>query len=317
MTLEGPNLAGSTLALCAGAYNNWGGFGYLLLAGPYRVASRSAGMRTLVSIILVTAAVYAALVIFVYFFQARLIYFPNIGGRGLRATPEDIGLAFENIELKTGDGVLVHGWHVPAPGADRVVLFCHGNAGNISDRLESIRVFHELGLNVLIFDYRGYGLSGGKPDEQGTYRDARAAWTYLVRRGYRPHQIIVFGRSLGAAVAAHLAREHRPGALILESPFSSVSDLGAYHYSYLPVRWLSRFDYATADYVHGVAAPVLVIHSLNDEIVPFDFGKRVFERAQDPKAFLEIRGGHNDGFLVSGATYTEGLRGFIGEHLVE
>ena len=271
-------------------------------------------MRTLGTFLLVTAASYVALVVLVYVFQARLIYFPNLGGRGLRATPADIGLEFEDLKLKTDDAVLIHGWYVPAPAAGQVVLFCHGNAGNISDRLESIRIFHELGLSVLIFDYRGYGLSSGRPDEPGTYRDAETAWTYLTRRGYRPDQIIVFGRSLGAGVAAHLARERRPGALILESAFTSVADLGSYHYWYLPVRWLTRFRYATVNYVRQVTAPVLVVHSRNDEIVPFQFGQRVFEQAQEPKGFLEITGGHNDGFLVSGPVYTEGLRRFVDKY---
>lgn len=271
-------------------------------------------MRSLGNFLLVFAGAYVLLVVLVYVFQARLIFFPSLGGRGLRATPAIIGLEFENLELKTDDGTLIHGWYIPAPGATQVVLFCHGNAGNISDRLESIRTFHQLGLTVLIFDYRGYGLSSGRTDEPGTYRDAEAAWSYLIRRGYRPEHIIVFGRSLGAGVAAHLARGHRPGALILESAFTSVPDLGSYHYWYLPVRWLTRFSYATADYVRQVTAPVLVVHSRNDEIVPFQFGQRVFEQAQEPKEMLEIAGGHNDGFVVSGPVYTEGLRRFIEKH---
>jgi fermentation-respiration switch protein FrsA (DUF1100 family) len=193
-----------------------------------------------------------------------------------------------------------------------VVLLCHGNAGSISHRLDSIRIFHDLGLSVFIFDYRGHGLGEGRPSEEGTYRDAEAAWNHLVEgRGVRGDRIILFGRSLGAVVAAHLAQTARPSALILESAFASVPEIASHHYWYLPVRWLSRFDYATAAYVRGVHAPTLVIHSRDDEINPIEQGRDVFRQANEPKVFLEISGDHNSGFLLSGAQYTEDLRQFL------
>lgn len=270
----------------------------------------------MLSLLLTVGAVYGALVLLVFAFQAKLLYLPNIGGRGLDATPAAIGLDFDEIRIATRDGVSLHGWYVPSPHAQRVILFCHGNAGNISHRLDSIRIFHGLGLSVLIFDYRGYGLSEGRPSEEGTYRDAEAAWKYLVgQRGYASHQIVVFGRSLGAAVAAHLARTSQPGALILESAFASVPEVAARHYWFLPVRWLSRFEYATAEYVGDVRSPTLVIHSADDEINPVDQGREIFRRANEPKTFLEIAGDHNAGFLLSGARYTEGLRQFVETHV--
>jgi fermentation-respiration switch protein FrsA (DUF1100 family) len=267
------------------------------------------------SFLLYAGAGYAVLVVLVYVFQGRLLYLPNIGGRGLAATPADIGLEYEDVRFSTSDGVTLHGWFVPARDAGHVLLHCHGNGGNISHRLDSIRLFHDLGMNVFIFDYRGYGLSGGRPDEEGTYRDAEAAWNHLLGRGFSAGRIVVHGHSLGAAIAAQLARGRRPAALILESPFTSIADVASRHYWFLPVRWLSRFDYPTATYVSDVHAPTLVVHSQHDEISPFAHGRAVFERANEPKTFLEISGDHNAGFLLSGVRYTEGLRAFLREHV--
>lgn len=264
--------------------------------------------------LLLAGALYALLVALVYVFQGRLLYLPSIGGRTLQATPDDIGLAFENVRLTTRDGVSLHGWFVPARDAERVLLFCHGNAGNISHRLDSIRIFHDLGLSVFIFDFRGYGQSEGRPTEEGTYRDAEAAWSYLVEaRRFPDQRIIVYGHSLGAAIAAQVARGRRPASLILESPFASVTAVASHHYRFLPVRWLSRFEYASAQYVRDVHVPVLVIHSRQDEIIPVAQGREVFEHANEPKSFLEIIGDHNAGFLLSGARYTHGLQQFLSE----
>ncbi len=269
-------------------------------------------MNGLLKLLLFGAGAYALLVAFIYFTQASLLYYPNIAGRALSASPTDIGLAYEDVNLTAADGVRLHGWFVPATDARGTLLFFHGNAGNISHRLDSIRIFNRLGLDVFIIDYRGYGQSDGKPDEQGTYRDADAAWRYLVEtRGAEPARIVVFGRSLGAAIAGYLAAEQRPGALILESSFASVESMGRRLYPFLPVRWLNRFGYQTAEYVRQIGCPILVIHSPGDEIIPIAEGRAVFTAAAEPKRFLEIRGGHNDGFLVSGRTYVDGLDAFI------
>lgn len=270
-------------------------------------------MQSVVTFLLSAGALYGVLVALVYVFQGRLLYLPNIGGRDLAATPADIGLEFEDVRFTTRDGVSLHGWLVPAPSAAGALLFCHGNAGNISHRLDSIRIFHDLGLSVFIFDFRGYGLSEGRPTEEGTYRDAEAAWNYLARR-FPDDRIVVYGHSLGAAIAAHVARVRRPAALILESSFASVAEVASQHYRFLPVRWLSKFEYATATYVRDVHAPTLVIHSPQDEIIPVEQGRKVFKHANEPKTFLEISGDHNAGFLLSGARYTQGLQHFLREH---
>lgn len=258
-------------------------------------------------VIVIGACLILAGVIFV--FQSQFVYFPI---RPVSADPADISLEFESVSLETKDGVRLSAWFIPHPDARGVLLFCHGNAGNIGHRLESIAIFHRLGLDVFIFDYRGYGQSEGKPSETGTYQDAEAAWRYLTEeRQIEPGRIIIFGRSLGGAVAAWLAQHHTPAALILESSFTSLPDIAATLYPYLPVRPLLRFKYSTAEYLKKVDCPVLIVHSPDDEIMPFSHGKRLFATAPEPKNFLEISGTHNEGFLTSGSQYQEGLDAFV------
>jgi uncharacterized protein len=256
---------------------------------------------------------YLLLALMLTLFQSRLVYYPT---RALEATPAATGLAYENIWLTTDDGVRLHSWWVPAQDAAGTVLFFHGNAGNISHRLASLLTFHRLGYNTLIFDYRGYGQSEGRPSEEGTYRDADAAWRHLVgERGIAKERIALFGRSLGGAVAAALAEQQTPGAVILESTFTSVPDLGAELYPFLPVRLLARIRYPTLARMPRITAPVLVVHSRNDEIIPYQHGRRIWEAARGPKEFLELSGGHNDGFFTAGAAYEQAIGGFLARHL--
>jgi len=264
-------------------------------------------------IVIVITVAYIIFVGFLFIFQSHYIYYPE---PVLSADPGNIGLYFESVSFETMDRVKLSGWFVPSESARGVILFCHGNAGNISHRLESIQIFHRLGLDVFIFDYRGYGQSEGKPTEHGTYKDAEAAWRYLVEeRQVHPKEIIVFGRSLGGAVASWLAQSHTPGALILESTFTSLPDIAATLYPYLPVKLLLRFKYNTAEYLGGLNCPVLIIHSRDDEIMRFSHGRRLFEIAKEPKKFLEITGTHNAGFITSGKRYEEGLDAFIWEYI--
>lgn len=270
-------------------------------------------MKTVWKFLLLGVCLYAGLTALVYFRQSSLIYHPV---RDLSATPQHIGLSFEDVELLTEDELRLHGWFIASENARGTVLFFHGNAGNISHRLDSIAIFNRMNLNVFIFDYRGYGQSQGRATEEGSYRDAEAAWSYLTgRRGIEAANVIVFGRSLGSSVAAWLASRHRPAALILESGFSSVTSMAQRLYPFLPVKWLTKFDYDTRSYVSTIACPLLVVHSKNDEIIPYAEGRQVFDAAPADKQFLDIRGGHNDGFLVSGQAYIENLSAFIDDQL--
>ena len=273
-------------------------------------------MNTVLSIVMLVAAGYAAVLLLAFAFQSRLVYFPNVPSRVIGPGPDSIGLAYESVEILTEDGIRLDAWYVPVREPRGTVLFFHGNAGNISHRLDSLRVFNELGFATLIFDYRGYGRSEGAVSEQGIYRDAEAVWRHLTEeRGIPATEVILFGRSLGAAVAAYMASQHRPGALIIESGFVSVPDMAAEIYPWLPARWLVRIGFSTGDSLQTVTCPVLVVHSRDDEIIPFDQGSRLFGVAHEPKQFLELRGGHNDGFLVSGRRYLDGLDAFVAASL--
>jgi len=257
----------------------------------------------------ILVAVYVCVLILVVIFQARLLYFPE---RRLIATPGEVDLPFEEVHFWTQDGVILSGWFIEAEKPRGVVLFCHGNAGNISHRLDSIAIFHRLGLSTFIFDYRGYGESQGSISEEGAYQDVEAAWSYLVKiRETAPDEIIVFGRSLGGAVASHLAKNHNPKGLIIESSFTSVPDLAADLYPFIPVRFLLRIKYETVKNLKFVNCPVLIVHSRDDDIIPFTHGRRLFDAAMPPKEFLEISGSHNEGFVASGRYYVAGLNAFI------
>ncbi len=252
---------------------------------------------------------YGAFVLIVYFIQASLIFFPT---HSLRATPADIGLAYTDVILSTPDGVTLHGWWVPTTDPQGTVLFFHGNAGNVADRVEYLTIWHDLGWNVLILDYRGYGKSTGRPDEAGLYRDAETAWRYLTRERAIPDtSIVILGRSLGGAVAAYLAARVRPRALILDSAFTSLPALAQQLYPWLPARWLVRFRFPTVTYLQQVRCPVLIIHSVDDEIVPFRHAETLWRVAPEPKQLLRLRGGHNTAVWVSESAYRTGLAAFL------
>ncbi len=247
-----------------------------------------------------------------YILQPGMMFYPY---KELDATPKYWGLAYDNVELVTSDNIQLHGWYLPADNARQVVLFFHGNGGNISHRGSSLKIFHKLGLSVLIIDYRGYGLSKGETTEQGLYRDAMAAWQYLRnQRSYADKDIIVFGRSMGGAVATQLASQVQPGALIIESTFSSVKDMAG---RILPLVYkliYLRYDFNTEVRIKQVRVPVLVMHSPDDDIIPFQFGKKVFTAANTPKEFYELQGSHNNGFLKSMPGYQHAIKSFLGRY---
>lgn len=255
------------------------------------------------------AGFYLSVLVLLYVFQSRLVFFPS---SIVEITPQMRGLAFEDVYFSTEDGLTLHGWYIPSDEAKATLLFCHGNAGNISHRLESIEQFHNLGLNVFIFDYRGYGNSQGRPSEQGTYMDAQAAWAYLTNeKSISQDQIIVFGRSLGGPIAARLTLINDPRGLIIESSFTSLPELGAEIYPFFPVRYLSRFKYPTREYVKEITTPILVGHSLKDNLIPFHHGKQIFEAAREPKYWMEMMGDHNIGFIETGDQYLEEVNSFL------
>lgn len=270
--------------------------------------------RMFQSIVFISISVWLLLALLLYFYQPKLVFYPHAI---IQTTPSTISLDYEDVSLVTADGEVINGWWIPAVEARATLLFLHGNAGNISHRLESIAIFNQLGLSVFIIDYRGYGKSSGRPSEQGTYLDAEAAWEYLLNeKGLKSDEIIVFGRSLGGAVATWLADRHTPAGLIIESSFTSIADIGKYYYPYLPTSLLARIKYASIERIAHNKSPLLVIHSIDDEIIPYQHGKALFAQAatespQVNKMFMDIRGGHNEGFLLTGEKYSNGIDHFI------
>lgn len=231
--------------------------------------------------------------------QDSMVYLPP---DPLGFTPSDLGLEYEEVRMTTQDGVDLHGWYVSQPATKSqpdefgaVLLYFHGNAESISNLGYFLARWNAAGFETLVIDYRGYGRSGGRPSEDGTYLDAQAAWEYLMNRGVPAEHIVVWGRSLGGAVAAWLASRHTPAALVLESTFTSVPDLATEIYPWLPVRWLSRYRYDSADRLSKITCPVLIAHSPDDEIIPFRHAEELFAAAGEPKRIFELEGGHNDG----------------------
>lgn len=240
--------------------------------------------------------------------ERSLIYYPV---RRLESNPRAHGLHYEDVAFQADDGVWLHGWLVPGR-TPWTLLWAHGNAGNISHRLENIKEFHDrLGLTVFIFDYRGYGRSEGRPSEEGLYRDARAALATLHARGdLDPERMIYFGRSLGAAVAVELALHRPPAGLILESPFLSVPAMAN---RTLPgLGYLFRTRYDSLAKIGRLRVPLFILHGDQDEVVPFVHGRRLFEAAPEPKTFYAIPGAHhNDSYIVGGEPYWRAWREFL------
>ena len=251
--------------------------------------------------------IYLVVVLAAFFLKEMILFQPS---RVVDQTPSAIGLEYESVSIAASDGITLSGWFVPAKNARAAVLFFHGNAGNISDRLATLSRFHDLGLSTLIIDYRGYGESGGRASIRGVQRDAAAAWEWLLKRGYPEEKIIVFGRSLGGAVAADLARTVTPGALILESTFSSLADIGHGLVPFLPMSLIVGNRFNSVKNLKNFNNPVLVIHSREDDVVAFKYGRKLYESLSAPKEFLEISGDHNGGFIIS-ENYISGLDQFI------
>ncbi len=262
----------------------------------------------------------------VMLFEEKLIYFPMRSGRWevdhFAAGEGEIVPKIEDSWFTTEDGLKLHGWYcvphritggqpVPVP-AEMVLLWFHGNAGNITHRYEMIRLLSRMPVKIFIIDYRGYGRSEGSPSEQGLYLDARAAWDYLIaQRGLRPDQIVIFGKSLGGAPAIDLASRVQPAGLIVQSSFTSIPDMAATILPFFPKSLLrTRMD--SLSKIPGVRCPKLFIHSPSDEVVPYRLGRRLYEAAAEPKQFYEVKGApHNETFLVGGQAYFEALRSFL------
>ena len=246
--------------------------------------------------------------VYLYIQQPNMVFYPI---KKLDATPKDWGLSYDDVELRLDDKTKISSWYLPHPQAEKTILFFHGNGGNISHRGDSIYIFHKLKFNVLIIDYAGYGKSEGSASENSLYQSANAAWHYLINdKKTKAKDIIIFGRSLGGAVAVDLASHVKAGGLILESTFSSVRDFVDVAFAQWSSLIYLRYAFDSLSKIKRVTSPVLVIHSPDDEIIPFELGQRLFDNIESEKEFLQITGGHNDGFMESIASYMPAIRRF-------
>jgi hypothetical protein len=243
--------------------------------------------------------------------EDNFIYFPAKYPEGNWRIKDQ--LPAEDCYFKTRDGLKLHGWFVNSSGAKSTLLWLHGNAGNITHRLDNLVKLHRLGVNVFIIDYRGYGQSQGHPSEQGLYNDAQAAYDYLLQtRRINAQNIYFFGRSLGGAVAIDLALKNSCAGVIAESTFTSLPDIGRELYPFLPVKLVTRERYDSLAKIAKIKVPILILHGDADEIVYIEHGRRLFEAANQPKEFYSIKGaGHNDTYMVGGMAYFEKIREFI------
>ena len=253
------------------------------------------------------------IILYVYagHFERTHIYYPE---KAMPMTPAQYGLKYDDITLITKDHVNINAWYVPTENPIGTLLFCHGNAGNDSDRVTGIDQFHHAHLNVFIFDYRGYGESEGQPSEQGTYNDAMAAYSYLTSRtDVDAKKIFIYGESLGGAVAIDLASKVKSAGLIVIDTFTSIDAIGREIYPFLPIRWLMRTKYDSLSKIKKIHCPVLIGHSKEDDIIPYHHGQDLFKAANPPKEFMQLKGNHGEAIYISDGKTMSTITDFIRE----
>ncbi|MBI4469295.1 MAG: alpha/beta hydrolase [Acidobacteria bacterium] len=264
-------------------------------------------------LVLAAALLLLLPLVFVRSIEDSMIYFPSRYPEGYWS-PEKLGLQVEDVYFVTDDGVHLHGWFAASPGALQTLVWCHGNAGNVSDRIGQIRLFVEkVGVNCFIFDYRGYGRSEGVPSEEGLYRDAHAAFDYLARsRGTRDGRIVIYGQSLGGAVAVDLAAARPCAGLVLEATFTSAREMSRLIFPWAPIGFLLKSRFDSAEKIGAVHVPLLMLHGDRDQTIPIDYGRRLFDAAHEPKRFVVLPGSdHNDTYIVGGQGYVDAFREYL------
>jgi uncharacterized protein len=241
-------------------------------------------------LLLIPPAVLAFFLARLFFGQGARVFRPS---RQVGPTPADSGIAYEQVRLVCADGSNAPAWWVPAPRSGWTVVYFHGSDGNLTHEVPVARFLHALGVNALLVEYPGYGAGGARPSEHGCYRVAEAGWDFVVReKASDPHRTVLFGHSLGGAVATYLASRSPCGGLVIHSGFTSVPDLAARMYPYLPVRWFCRIRMDSLERIDRCRAPVLMVHSADDEHIPIDNAQRLYRRAPGPKRFVVLRGPH-------------------------
>jgi len=261
-------------------------------------------------LLLFVVIIFLGLFLYTRYLEKKTVFFPE---KEILLYPEDAGLIYENIFIETADGIKLNGWYIPFKKAKYTVLFFHGNAGNISYRLDKMMVLRSLGFNIFMIDYRGFGLSQGKLTEKGLYLDAEAAYSYLKqKRNLSPENIIVYGASLGSAVAVNLATKENIRALILEGALSSAKDLAAKRYPHLPaVAFSYKFD--SLRKIKQINVPKLFLHSVNDEVLDIEMAIKLFKTAPEPKRFIKLKGEHATCYNESKDEFLKAIGSFVNE----
>jgi len=246
--------------------------------------------------------------LYIKYIESKSVFFPS---KKIESYPHDIGIPFEDVYVTVSDNVRLNGWFVPSKDATYTILFLHGNGGNISHRLEKLKMLLDCKTNVFLVDYRGYGKSEGHPSEKKVYNDAQAFYNYLIQEKHMPpDKIIIYGESLGTAVAIDLASKNKTIGIILEGAFSSGKDMAKRIYPFMPLFFFSNiFD--SLSKIKKVKVKKLFIHSKNDEIVPYDLARKLYESSPQPKIFVDIIGGHNTAFIDSRDRYISSIKDFI------
>lgn len=264
---------------------------------------------SLMSILISILVGYTLLLGMMYLFQDKLIFLPS---SKLLVTPGNTGLQADDVRINTDDGEQLHGWFFPNKESEYVVVLSHGNAGNISGRIDIAKLLSEIGVSVLLYDYRGYGQSSGKPSEEGLYTDVESVVSFLkTEKGYSERQMIMYGRSMGGAVASYAATKFDVSGLVLDSAFKNLKALVRELYPFVPAS-LARYELPTEKFISEIQnIPVMIMHSPKDSIVDFSHGRHLFEIANEPKRFVELRGGHNENFHVSTDIHSREWREFL------
>ncbi len=265
---------------------------------------------TLVLIYLITG-------LLLFLLQDKILFLPS---GDIRTSPASAGMTYEEHFFPSHNGNQIHGWFVPAASNENAltILFCHGNAGNISGRVSLISLYHSLGYNVFIFDYQGYGLSEGSPSETNILEDGLAAWDFLTHElGVPSHSVLPVGRSMGGAVAAHIAAQRNPRALAIESTFTSVPDMAKQTYYIYPIDLMARIQLPTIEFVRNFDGPVMIAHSREDRLIPYEMGRKLYEVAGPQRFWLELSGDHNEGYIATGKAYGEAYKKFVKSHFAD
>ena len=268
--------------------------------------------RLLIQILIVFILFIVFLIFYLKYYEKKGIYFP---ASYIEFTPSDFNLAYDDVYFLTSDGFKLNGWFIKASKPIATILFCHGNAGNISHRIEFIKMFNEAGFDVFIFDYRGYGKSEGTPSEKGLYIDALASYKYLVdEKKVSPDSIVVYGESIGGNVAIDLASKVKAGSLISYASFTSAIDMGKRLFPFIPrcfLKLIASVKFDAGSKIKNIQIPKLIMHSKDDEIVPFALGEKLFKDASPPKEFYTMEGGHNEAIFIDPEGFTNKIKEFV------